>query len=120
MAQEAKRLVYGYKGITAGPMFKSMKIEGDKIRISYTNVGKGLKVKGDKLNCFAIAGADGKYVWANAKVEGDTVVVWADAVKQPKSVRYAWAGFPFDPNLYNQEGFPACPFRTDAPDYLLK
>ena len=120
MAQEAKRLVYGYKGITAGPMFKAMKIEGDKIRISYTNVGKGLKVKGDKLNCFAIAGKAGKFVWANAKIEGDTVVVWADTVKQPVNVRYAWANFPVEPNLYNQEEFPACPFRTDMPDYLLK
>ena len=120
MAQEAKRLVYGYKGITAGPLYKSMKIEGDKIRIEFTNIGKGLKVKGDKLNCFAIAGKDGKFVWANAKLDGNSVVVWSDKVKDPVKVRYAWAGYPVNPNLYNQEGFPACPFRTDTPDYLLK
>ncbi|MBO5308692.1 MAG: 9-O-acetylesterase [Lentisphaeria bacterium] len=120
MAQEAKRLVYGYKGVTSGPMFKSMKVENGKVRIEFTNTGKGLKVKGDKLNCFAIAGKDGKFVWANAKVDGNSVVVWSEKVKEPAHVRYAWAGFPVDPNLYNQEGFPACPFRTDAPDYLLK
>ena len=120
MAQEAKRIVYGYEGVTAGPMFKSMKIEGGKARIEFTNTGKGLKVKGDKLNCFAIAGKDGKFVWANAKIDGNCVIVWSDKVKEPANVRYAWAGYPVDPNLYNQEGFPACPFRTDMPDYLLK
>ena len=120
MAQEAKRLVYGYKGVTAGPLYKSMKIEGDKIRIEFTNLGKGLKVKGDKLNCFAIAGKDGKFVWADAKLDGNSVVVWSDKVKEPAKVRYAWAGYPINPNLYNQEGFPASPFRTDAPAYLLK
>lgn len=120
MAQEAKRLVYGYKGVTSGPMYKSMKIEGNKIRISFSSIGKGLMQKGDKLNCFAIAAKDGKFVWANAKIDGDTVLVWADSVKEPAKVRYAWAGYPIDPNLYNKEGFPAVPFRTDQPDYLLK
>ena len=120
MAQEAKRLVYGYKGVTSGPMFKSMKVENGKARIEFTNIGKGLKVKGGKLNCFAVAGKDGKFVWANAKLDGNSVVVWSEKVKEPAHVRYAWAGFPIDPNLYNKEGFPAVPFRTDAPDYLLK
>lgn len=120
MAQEAKRLVYDYKGVTSGPMYKSMKIEGNKIRISFSGIGKGLIQKGNKLNCFAIAAKDGKFVWANAKIDGDTVLVWADSVKEPAKVRYAWAGYPIDPNLYNKEGFPAVPFRTDRPDYLLK
>ena len=120
MAQEAKRLVYGYKGVTSGPMFKSMKVENGKARIEFTNIGKGLIVKGGKLNCFAIAGKDGKFVWANAELDGNSVVVWSEKVKEPAHVRYAWAGFPVDPNLYNKEGFPAVPFRTDTPDYLLK
>ena len=120
MAQEAKRLAYGYKGITAGPMFKAMKAEGNKIRIEYTNVGSGLEVRNGKLGSFAIAGKDGKFVWANAELDGNTVVVWAESVKEPVDVRYAWAGYPMDTNLYNKEGFPACPFRTDTPDYLLK
>ena len=120
MAQEAKRLVYGCKDITSGPMFKSMQLENGRIRINFTNTGKGLLVKGDKLNCFAIAGKDGKFVWANAKLDGGSVIVWSDEVKEPANVRYAWAGFPVEPNLYNKEGFPACPVRTDMPDYLLK
>ena len=120
MAQEAKRLAYGYKGITSGPMFKAMKVEGNKIRIEYTNIGSGLEVRNGKLGSFAIAGKDGKFVWANAELDGNTVVVWADSVSEPVHVRYAWAGFPLDTNLYNKEGFPACPFRTDVPDYLLK
>ena len=119
-AREAERLAYNWKGVTAGPMYESMKIEGDKIRLGFTNVGKGLYVKGKELNSFAIAGKDGKFVWANARVEGNSVLVWADSVKNPVAVRYAWANYPGNPNLYNLDGFPACPFRTDTPDYLLK
>ena len=119
LAKEAMRAAYNSKEVTSGPMFESMTVEGDKIRINFTGIGSGLTVKGDKLNCFAIAGADGKYCWADAVVEGDSVVVSSDKVKAPCNVSYAWAGFPIDPNLYNKEGFPAVPFRTDKPDYLL-
>ncbi len=119
-AREAERLVYDWKGITAGPMYESMKVEGDKIRLGFTNVGRGLYVKGKTLNNFAIAGKDGKFVWANARVEGNSVLVWADSVKDPVAVRYAWANYPGDPNLYNLDGFPASPFRTDMPKYLLQ
>ena len=62
---------------------------------------------------FAIAGADKKFVWANARIEGDKVVVWNDAIKDPKFVRYAWADEPVNPNLYNKEGLPAGPFSID-------
>ena len=62
---------------------------------------------------FAVAGADKRFVWAEAKVEGDTVVVWSPEVPKPVHVRYAWAMFPPNPNLYNAEGFPMAPFRTD-------
>ena len=121
MAMEAKRLAYGYKGVTSGPMYKSMKIDGNKIIVSFTSTGSGLQVKGDKINCFAVAGKNGKFVWANAKLLNDnTVEVWADSIKAPVAVRYAWAPYPVDPNLYNKEGFPACPFRSDAPGHLLK
>lgn len=119
-AREAERIAYNWKGVTAGPLYESMKIEGDKIRIGFTNVGKGLYVKGKKLGSFAIAGKDGKFVWANARVEGNSVLVWADSVKHPVAVRYAWANYPGNPNLYNLDGFPASPFRTDTPSYLLK
>ena len=120
MAKEAMRLVYGYRGVTSGPVFKSMKIEDGKIRISFAGTGSGLVVKGGRLNCFAIAGKDKKFVWADAVLDGNTVVVSSCKVKEPVAVRYAWAAYPVEPNLYNKEGFPAVPFRTDTPDYLLK
>jgi len=104
--------VYGKKDVVySGPMYKSMKVEGDKIRLAFDHLGGGLVAKGDKLTGFAIAGADGKYVWADAKIDGDTVVVSANAVKTPVSVRYAWADNPIC-NLYNKAGLPAVPFQT--------
>ena len=79
-------------------------------------MGSGLITNdGEELSEFAIAGADKKFVWAKAKIEGDKVVVWNDNVANPKYVRYAWADNPVNPNLYNKEGLPASPFRTDDP-----
>ena len=100
----------------SGPLYKSQKIEGNKIRISFDHVGKGLVTK-DKygyLKGFTIAGADKKFVWAKAWLEGSEVVVYADRVSQPVAVRYAWANNPDDASLYNEEGLPASPFRTDS------
>jgi sialate O-acetylesterase len=65
------------------------------------------------LKHFAIAGVDKKYVWANARIEGNTIVVWNEKIKNPISVRYAWADNPEGANLYNKEGLPASPFTTD-------
>ncbi len=105
--------VYGKWVEYSGPMYKSMKIKGDKIQIKFDHVGwGGLMAKGDKPTGFAIAGADGKFVWAQAKIEGDKVVVWSDKVHQPVMVRYAWGDNPVC-NLYNKADLPACPFRTD-------
>ncbi len=118
MAKEAMRLAYGYCGVTSGPVFKSMKLENGRARISFAGTGSGLVVRGEKLNCFAVAGKDGKFVWADAVLDGNTVVVSSALVKEPVAVRYAWAAYPVDPNLYNKEGFPAVPFRTDVPDYI--
>jgi sialate O-acetylesterase len=82
--------------------------------ISFTNVGGGLVTNdGEDLSEFSIAGPDKKFVWAKAKIEGDKVVVWSEAVPDPKYVRYAWADNPVNPNLFNKEGLPASPFRTD-------
>lgn len=116
LEKEAERLCYGSTGITAGPYFKSMAVVGDKIRVSFTNVGRGLVVRGGSIgpHNFAIAGADGNYVWAEAKLDGETIVVWSPEVPKPANVRYAWSMFPPNPNLYNAEGFPMSPFRTDA------
>lgn len=120
LAKEAERVMYGMNIISAGPMFEKMQIEGGKIRIYYKNAGSGLVAKGGPLGQFAIAGADGKFVWANAVIDGSTVVVASEQVKAPVNVRYAWDTYPVEANLYNKEGFPACPFRTDEPQYLLK
>jgi sialate O-acetylesterase len=91
-------------------------VTGNKITISFTNTGSGLIVKeGDKLAQFAIAGEDKHFVWANASIEGDKVIVWNDYISNPLYVRYAWADNPEGANLYNKEGLPASPFRTDKP-----
>lgn len=120
MAREAERIAYGSKTVSAGPLYKSMEIKDGKVYLSFDNVGSGLVANGGELASFAIAGKDGKFVWAKAKIDGDEVVVWSDAVKEPVAVRYAWSSYPGNANLYNKEGFPASPFRTDQPDYLLK
>ncbi|MGA2916231.1 MAG: sialate O-acetylesterase [Sedimentisphaerales bacterium] len=104
---------YGFKNIVySGPLYKKMEIEGDKARIFFEQTGSGLMVKGNSLKGFAIAGADEKFVWADAKIDGDTVLVWSKQVKNPTAVRYGWADW-IDCNLYNKEGLPAATFRTD-------
>ena len=88
-------------------------MQGDKIRITFDHTGSGLKPKdGNTLKGFAIAGSDQKFVWAEAKIEKNTVVVWSDQVAAPQHVRYAWAVNPIG-NLCNREGLPASPFPTD-------
>lgn len=113
----ARKLAYGEdKIVYSGPVYKSMQVEGNKIRIKFDHVGSGLMATNDKygyLKGFAIAGADKKFVWAKAIIDGNDVVVWNDAIKNPVAVRYAWADNPDDANLYNKEGLPASPFRTD-------
>ena len=117
LALAAEKLAYGEKDIVySGPIYQSSTIDGNKMTISFTNTGNGLITNdGQDLSQFAIAGADKKFVWAKGKIEGDKVVVWNDTVPNPMYVRYAWADNPDNPNLYNKEGLPASPFRTDAP-----
>lgn len=115
LALIARHFNYGEDSLVySGPIYQSSKIENGKIIISFTHVGGGLiSIDGEDLSEFAIAGADKKFVWAKAKIEGDKVVVWSDEIPNPKYVRYAWADNPVDPNLYNAEKLPASPFRTD-------
>jgi sialate O-acetylesterase len=104
---------YGRDLVYSGPMYKSMTKDGNKIVLSFDHVGGGLVAKGGQsLEGFAIAGEGRQFVWADAKIEGDKVVVSSADVAEPASVRYAWADNPIC-NLYNAEGLPACPFRTD-------
>ena len=109
----ARKLVYGEKVTASGPIYKDMKISGNKIIITFTETGKGLVAKGGELKHFAIAGADKKFVWADAVIKGNTVVVSSKDVPEPVAVRYAWADNPDDANLTNKEGLLASPFRTD-------
>jgi sialate O-acetylesterase len=104
---------YGQKNITAsGPLYRSMKIEGNKIRISF-DFDKGLLATDGEVKEFTIAGDDQNFVPAKAKIEGNTVVVWNEQVQNPKAVRFAWSNVPH-PNLYNGAHLPASPFRTDS------
>ncbi|MBN1833345.1 MAG: sialate O-acetylesterase, partial [Deltaproteobacteria bacterium] len=114
LAIAAQKLAYGEEEVVySGPLYKSMKIDGNKIILSFTNIGSGLSTKGgNELKHFAIAGTDKAFVWAKAKIEGDKVVVWNDDIHTPVAVRYGWADNPEGANLYNKEGLPASPFRT--------
>jgi sialate O-acetylesterase len=114
LALAALKLAYGENIVYSGPIYQSASVEGNKITISFSNVGGGLITNdGEGLTYFAIAGADKKFVWAKAKIDGDKVIVWNDDVPNPMYVRYAWADNPGGANLYNKEGLPASPFRTD-------
>jgi len=114
LALVALAKTYGRKIEYSGPSYRSMAIEGSAIRLRFTHVGKGLVARGDApLRQFAIAGADRKFVWADAHIDGDTVVVASQQVSNPVAVRYAWAINPAGCNLYNQAGLPGSPFRTD-------
>ena len=126
----ARRDVYGEKGlVVSGPLFRELKIEGGKARVVFEHVGSGLfagekgpdtpgvmptATEGGKLRGFAIAGADKKWFWADAVIDGNDVVVSCKDVAAPVAVRYAYRANPMgDCNLYNKEGLPASPFRTD-------
>lgn len=115
-ALAAEKIAYQENNIVySGPIYQSSKIESDSIIIRFNHVGNGLiSIDGESLNQFAIAGADKKFVWANAKIENNTVVVWNKNIQHPVYVRYAWADNPRDANLYNANGLPAAPFRTDT------
>lgn len=114
LALAAHKVAYGdNKVVSSGPVYQSMKIEGNKIILSFSDIGSGLMAKGGELKHFAIAGADKKFVWAKAEIKDDKMIVWSDQVDRPIAVRYAWADNPEGANLYNKEGLPASPFRTD-------
>ena len=114
LARAAKNVAYDEEIIPGGPLFDSLVKKGDSIVISFDNVGKGLIAKGDgNLRHFAIAGKNRKFVWAKAEIRDNKVVVYSPKVEDPVTVRYAWADNPEGANLYNNEGLPAAPFRTD-------
>jgi sialate O-acetylesterase len=106
--------IYGYNMEFSGPIYESSKVEGNAIRVSFTHLGGGLVAKnGGPLKWFVIAGADQKFVTADAKIDGDTVVISSPRVTSPVAVRYAWVNYPVGCNLFNAAGLPAAQFRTD-------
>jgi sialate O-acetylesterase len=113
LALWAEAKTYGKKNLEySGPLFQSMKVEGNRAVVSFEHA-KGLAARGSgKLSGFAIAGEDGKFVWTDALIEGDKVIVSSPQVPRPKAVRYGWADNP-EGNLINGAGLPASPFRTD-------
>jgi len=125
LALAARHVAYGQDLVYSGPIYDSMKIEGNKIRLTFKDTGNGLKMgtppgtptgvpvpAPTELKGFAIAGADKNFAWAKAEIDGNTVLVSSDQVASPVAVRYGWANNP-PCNLYNKEGLPASPFRTD-------
>ena len=113
LAKAAEGLVYKEKITYMGPIYEKMKIEENSIRVYFNFTGEGLIGKGDKLTGFAIAGEDKKFVWAEAKIDGNTIVVSSPEISNPTAVRYGWSKNP-PVNLYNKENLPASPFRTDS------
>lgn len=115
MARWALAEVYGKDMLATGPMFSSAKVKGNKMVLTFDEVGEGLKIsEGDELQEFAIAGSDKQWHWAKARIiDKDKVEVWADEVPEPVAVRYAFNNNPENPNLTNDSGLPAAPFRTD-------
>ena len=111
----ALKVAYDKDIVYSGPIYKSMQIEGEKAILSFDHIGSGLMVKSKHgyINEFEIAGADKKFYWAKAEVVGDKVIVYSNNVKKPVAVRFGWSNNPAELNLYNKEGLPASPFRTD-------
>jgi len=123
LALSAGKLAYNEDILYSGPQFQTATVDGSKIILTFSNTGAGMTSSdGEALSDFAIAGADKKFVWAKAIIDGDKIVVWADDIAAPLYVRYAWADNPINPNLFNKQrcadgtvqlGLPASPFRTD-------
>jgi sialate O-acetylesterase len=105
-------LVYGSKLCSSGPLLRTAEFKPGMAILRFSHAEGGLEAKGGKLAGFVIAGADRKFVFADAKIEGDTVVVTSSQVPDPVAVRYGWADLP-EVNLFNGDEFPASPFRTD-------
>ncbi|MEI6679043.1 MAG: sialate O-acetylesterase, partial [Mariniphaga sp.] len=113
----ARKVAYGESLVYTGPTYKSMKIEQNKIFITFDNIGSGIKInsKYGYINGFTIASKEGDFKWGKAVlVNENTIMVTNEAIQNPAAVRYAWANNPDDVNFYNAEGLPANPFRTDS------
>lgn len=116
LALAAQKIAYGEKNLLAsGPQVKSVKRRGKQLVIEFSDVGTGLKVQGEQPLHIAIAGEDEIFHWATARLDGNTLRVWSEAVPKPMWVRYAWANNPEGGKLYNSAGLPASPFEERTP-----
>jgi sialate O-acetylesterase len=113
LAAIALHHVYKKDMVYSGPVYQSMKVDGDKIIINFTNTGSGLMTKNGVLKGFEIAGLGQQFYPAAATIEGDHVVVHSDEISHPVAVRFGWLDDAGEDDLFNKEGFPASPFRTD-------
>jgi sialate O-acetylesterase len=113
LALAARAIAYGEKIEYSGPVYDSMELKGDHAILKFTHVDGGLVAGGGELEGFTIAGKDGKFVDATAEIEGDKVIVSSPLIAKPTAVRYGWANVPVV-NLFNRQGIPATPFRTDV------
>jgi sialate O-acetylesterase len=115
LALLARKMVYNEQQLVAtGPLYENAKSDGKRVIISFSGTGSGLITNDGEIPAqFAIAGDDKQFVWANARIEDNTVIVWSDKVPSPRYVRYAWADNPDNPNLSNREGLPASPFEIN-------
>jgi sialate O-acetylesterase len=112
LALAARALAYGEKIEHSGPIFESLTTSGERAILRFTHTGEGLEARGEKLTGFTVAGEDKKFHPADAKIEGDTVIVTSTEVSRPVAVRFGWRNYPVV-NLWNKNGLPASPFRTD-------
>ncbi|MBC6491319.1 sialate O-acetylesterase [Flavihumibacter stibioxidans] len=111
LAFNALKIAYGENIVYTGPLFREAVTSGNKITLHFDHTGGGLVTSdGEAPGDIAIAGADKKFVWAKAVIEGNTILVWHDSIREPRYVRYAWADNPVQANIYNREGLPASPF----------
>ena len=116
LALLARKVAYGENIVASGPSYSSHVTKGNRVIVHFKNTGGELVAKDGPLTGFAIAGQDGKFVWANAEIQGDSVVVSHPNIKRPTGVRFGWADYPVV-NLWNKVGLPAHPFRTDTQPY---
>lgn len=116
LALVALAVAYGRDVLTSGPTYRSHVVRAGRVVVSFDHVGSGLvshAADSVGVGAFAVAGADGRFVRASARIVGSRVEIWSDAVPAPAAIRYAWANNPVGPLLFNREGLPAPPFRTD-------
>ena len=115
LALAARKLVYGEQDLVAsGPLWRSVTRNGDTLAVAFDSAGSGLVARGAEPSGFAVAGPDGAYRWAKARIDGNRVLLTSPGISAPEFVRYAWADNPDTANLYNAEGLPAVPFEARA------